>query len=302
MVCIPVHIYAVTRRALWIAEAKKVNSEAKQPMTNLRQYENAPERVREHYAAMRANQTTEYNTRMRTRPLDQRMTVSAALELLADCPDASDPDVEGSNLMHAYQTAERMRAAGESEWMQLAGLIHDLGKIQMLRGCDADGQSRASQWGISGDTWAVGCALPDCIVYPELNELSPERDHPVYGTEQGRFIAGCGIRSLMFAWGHDEYMYRVLDTKRSEMLEGGATVVLPREALDCVRLHSAYPWHTGGAYGWAEAPGDDALKALVRRFNQYDLYSKEDKECDIEELKPYYQGLIDKFLPGELAF
>lgn len=116
-------------------------------MANLRQYEHAPARVREHYAAMRANQSAEYNTRMRMRPLSQRMALGAALELLADCPDASDPDVDGSNLMHAYQTAERMRVAGEPEWMQLTGLIHDLGKIQMLRGCDADGQSRTSQWG-----------------------------------------------------------------------------------------------------------------------------------------------------------
>lgn len=44
--------------------------------------------------------------------------------------------------------------------------------------------------------------------------------------------------------------------------------------------------------------GDEKLLAAVLRFNQYDLYSKSDSLPDVEALWPYYQGLIDKFMPG----
>jgi hypothetical protein len=31
------------------------------------------------------------------------------------------------------------------------------------------------------------------------------------------------------------------------------------------RLHSAYAWHDGGAYAWAEQPEDATAKEAVRR-------------------------------------
>ncbi len=34
--------------------------------------------------------------------------------------------------------------------------------------------------------------------------------------------------------------------------------------------------------------------------SKFDLYSKADELPKIEELKTYYQGLIDKYIPGEL--
>lgn len=37
----------------------------------------------------------------------------------------------------------------------------------------------------------------------------------------------------------------------------------------------------------------------VLEFNKYDLYTKSSKVPDIEALKPYYQGLVDKYLPGK---
>lgn len=35
-------------------------------------------------------------------------------------------------------------------------------------------------------------------------------------------------------------------------------------------------------------------------FSKYDLYTKGGKMPDVDELKPYYQKLIDKYIPGEL--
>jgi len=36
--------------------------------------------------------------------------------------------------------------------------------------------------------------------------------------------------------------------------------------------------------------------------SKYDLYTKSTKIPDIEALKPYYQTLIDKYLPGVVSF
>ena len=48
---------------------------------------------------------------------------------------------------------------------------------------------------------------------------------------------------------------------------------------------------------------DLRMLAWVRRFQTFDLYSKNDDDLpDIDELKPYYLALIDKYLPGVLAW
>ena len=42
--------------------------------------------------------------------------------------DESDPDLDLPNIVHAFQTAERIRQEHpDKEWFQLVGLIHDLG-------------------------------------------------------------------------------------------------------------------------------------------------------------------------------
>jgi inositol oxygenase len=53
------------------------------------------------------------------------------------------------------QTAESIRAAGHPDWLQLVGLIHDMGKIQYLWGEAADGQEGkgdSNQFALGGDT------------------------------------------------------------------------------------------------------------------------------------------------------
>lgn len=54
-----------------------------------------------------------------------------ALEKLNDLVDESDPDVDVPNIVHAFQTAERLREAHpDKDWLHLTGLIHDLGKVR----------------------------------------------------------------------------------------------------------------------------------------------------------------------------
>ena len=44
-----------------------------------------------------------------------------------------------------------------------------------------------------------------------------------------------------------------------------------------------------------------ALQAVLK-FNRFDLYTKSDTRPDIPKLWPYYQKLIDRYLPGKLAW
>ena len=37
-------------------------------------------------------------------------------------------------------------------------------------------------------------------------------------------------------------------------------------------------------------------------YSKFDLYSKADVAPDIDKLRPYYQSLIDKYIPGELRW
>lgn len=53
-----------------------------------------------------------------------------ALERLNDLVDESDPDTDLPNIVHAFQTAERIRHSHpDRDWFHLTGLIHDLGKV-----------------------------------------------------------------------------------------------------------------------------------------------------------------------------
>lgn len=58
------------------------------------------------------------------------MPIMTALEKLNDLVDESDPDVDMPNIVHAFQTAEEIRAKHpDQEWFHLTGLIHDLGTL-----------------------------------------------------------------------------------------------------------------------------------------------------------------------------
>jgi len=84
---------------------------------------------------------------------------------------------------------------------------------------------------------------------------------------------------------------------------------LPPEALWIIRFHSFYPWHTSGAYTHlcdyerGEQSEDRTILKWVREFNKYDLYSKSDAALpDVATLKPYYEALLEKYVPGKLKW
>ena len=251
--------------------------------------------IREHYRKMRVYQTVDTVQRLRKKysiPSGSTIGIWHAIHCLDDFLDVSDPDVDLPNMVHLFQTAEAIRRDGHPKWLQLTGLIHDLGKMIYKRGCDRDGTSVAEQWAIVGDTFVVGCDLPDCLVFPEFSKDNPDCKEPLYRGEQGMYQKGCGLDACLVAYGHDEYMYQVL--KRSP------GVSLPAEAFAIIRYHSLYAWHTGGAYSSLENDKDRAMKPWVQLFNRYDLYTKSDKDYspdELEQLKSYYSELIQEFLP-----
>lgn len=226
-----------------------------------------------------------------------KMSIKQAFAQLEGYVDSSDPDTNLPNLEHALQTAESMRKAGEPEWFQLVGLLHDMGKIMFLWGLPDDGQMGTRggpQWALGGDTWVLGCPIPECAPFPEFNHLNKDNDVAAYQAgATGMYRPGCGMGTLKYAFGHDEYMYQMLR-------HNGAAI--PEEGLAMIRYHSCYPWHTGGCYQELMAEGDAELKQWVLRFNKYDLYTKSDERPVLAKVWPHYQRLIDQMCPGELEW
>ncbi|KAI1494193.1 inositol oxygenase [Biscogniauxia mediterranea] len=253
--------------------------------TQFRQYEDACDRVKNFYREQHTKQTVAFNLRARNAFKSRKteeMTVWEAMEKLNTLIDDSDPDTSLSQIQHLLQSAEAIRKDGKPRWMQLTGLIHDLGKLMYFYGSEG-------QWDVVGDTFPVGCAFDERIVYPGSFEDNPDAKDPIYSTKYGIYTPGCGLDNIMLSWGHDEYLYHVVKDQST----------LPPESLAMIRYHSFYPWHKEGAYREFMDEHDEKMLEAVHAFNPYDLYSKNDGVPDAEELKPYYLELINEFFPQQ---
>jgi inositol oxygenase len=216
-------------------------------------------------------------------PLRKRqMGIWEAMEFLNTLVDDSDPDTDLSQIEHLMQTAEAIRADGHPRWFILTGLIHDLGKILCLFG--------EPQWCVVGDTFPVGCAFSDKIVFPEFFAENPDLENPAYQSSCGIYTAGCGLDHVELSWGHDEYLYQVVKP------------YLPESGLYMIRYHSFYAGHKERAYDHLMNEHDRELFGWVRAFNPYDLYSKAAARPDVAALKPFYEELIAEYFPPVLAW
>ncbi|XP_034499541.1 inositol oxygenase isoform X1 [Ailuropoda melanoleuca] len=217
----------------------------------------------------------------------KKMTVLEAVDMLDGLVDESDPDVDFPNSFHAFQTAEGIRKAHpDKDWFHLVGLLHDLGKVLVLAG--------EPQWAVVGDTFPVGCRPQASVVFCDSTfQDNPDLQDPRYSTEFGMYQPHCGLENVLMSWGHDEYMYRMMKFNKFS---------LPPEAFYVVRFHSFYPWHTGGDYRQLCSEQDLAMLPWVQEFNKFDLYTKSPDLPDVDTLRPYYQGLIDKYCPGVLSW
>jgi len=236
--------------------------------------------VREFYELNHRYQTLDFvlaKKREFLPPRRRQMGIWEALEFLNTLVDDSDPDTDLSQIEHLMQTSEAIRAAGKPAWFMLTGFIHDLGKILCLFG--------EPQWAVVGDTFPVGCAFSDKVVFAEFLADNPDSQNPAYQTPCGIYQAGCGLDQVHLSWGHDEYLYQVVKE------------YLPAPALAMIRYHSFYACHRDGAYAQLLNERDHELLAWVRAFNPFDLYSKSAVRPDVDRLRPYYEKLIADYFP-----
>ena len=254
------------------------------PETEFRQYDaQANPGVAEFYDLNHEHQTVDYVLRKEKEYFGLKKgkkTVWEAAEFLNTLVDDSDPDTDLTQIEHLMQTSEAIRRDGQPRWMVLVGFLHDLGKCLCLYG--------EPQWGVVGDTFPVGCAWSDQIVFPEYFRNNPDRRVAEYQTKFGIYEPNCGLETVHMSFGHDGYIAEVMKP------------YLPDEALYMLRFHSFYPWHRHGAYTHLMNDKDAAMLEWVKKFNPYDLYSKGHSKPNVQELKPYYDDLFAEFLPEKL--
>ena len=212
----------------------------------------------------------------------KEMPVWEAFDFLNQLVDDSDPDTDLDQFQHLLQTAEAIRADGHPDWMVLTGLFHDMGKVLCLFG--------EPQWAVVGDTFPLGCAFSDKIVYPEFFKDNPDYHNEAYNTKYGIYEPNCGLDQVQLSWGHDEYIYQMMKD------------YLPESALYMLRYHSFYAQHREHAYDHLLNKHDQEMFRWVNLFNPYDLYSKNPVPPNWTELKPYYEDLVAKYLPDTLRF
>ena len=241
--------------------------------------------VKKFYKENHENQTLAFVKRKKeeySRLNKKVMSVQVAMDLLEKIIDDSDPDTEASQIVHAYQTAERARLDGRPDWFVLTCFIHDLGKVLCL--------FDEPQWAVVGDTFPVGCAFSDKIVWSQFFKGNIDYRDIKMNTKVGIYNLNCGLNNVHMSWGHDEYLYMVVKD------------YLPEEASYIIRYHSFYAQHQEDAYEYLMSDYDYKMFKWVKDFNKYDLYMKSSSRPDIEKLKPYYRMLVDKYFPSELSW
>jgi len=214
-----------------------------------------------------------------------------AAELVNELVDESDPDTDWPQIMHSFQTAEAIRRefpGEEYDWFHLTGFIHDLGKVLAHPKL-----YNLPQWSVVGDTFPVGCQYAKENVFPQYFQENPDFLNPQYSTKFGIYHEGVGLNNVHFSFGHDEYLYQVC--LRNKCL-------LPVQALYVIRFHSFYPWHTHGAYDHLCDQKDRENLKWVSLFQKFDLYSKLPEKPNVEQLTPYYKGLMQKYFPGKMEW
>ena len=250
------------------------------------------------YKSQRLHQTRDFSLRMIQKycTFERKASFWDLFDSLSNFVDVSDPDINVPNAHHLFQTAESIRKDGHPEWFQVVGLIHDLGKIMYTFGSDTDGTSVREQRSIVGDTFITGCPIPSTAMFPEYNKLN--RDHKKYTTPFGVYgetSRNKGLDNVVCAFGHDEYLYRLLKYNRS---------TLPEEALYMIRYHSLYLWHEKNEYAHFENEMDRKMKPWVKLFNKYDLYTKTDDtpKDNWKSVRIYYDSIVKNYIPTTLSF
>ena len=259
-------------------------SEIAKPLNDFRDYENnASDSIKEFYRLNHTNQTLAFVKAQKAKyaALDKlSMGIWDAMDILDTIIDESDPDLSLPQSVHAFQTAEKLRQDGQPDWLILTGLIHDLGKVLTLFG--------EPQWAVVGDTFPVGCAYSDKIVFSSYFQDNPDMLNSLLHNKYGIYEPHCGLENVYMSWGHDEYLYTVVKN------------YLPEQALYIIRYHSFYAAHKEHEYTHLMNDYDKSMLPWLTLFSQYDLYSKSSEQINRAEILPYYQALVAQYFPEKI--
>src|SRR5690606_13064465 len=144
--------------------------------------------VREFYRLNHTYQTYDFVKEKREEFLKfdkSEMHFLDAVDFLNTLVGNSDQNTSFDQLQHLRPTSEAIRADGHPVWFVLTGFMHDMGKVLCLFG--------EPQWAVVGDTFPVGCAHSDKIVYPEFFEANPNTYDERYNTKYGVYEPNCGL-------------------------------------------------------------------------------------------------------------
>lgn len=313
-----------------------------QRTADFRNHENADQKVKEVYNLMHTKQTLfsvsqmkhTYCQDMVTTINEKRLwvTYEDLLAAIEEVRDASDPDTKEKQIIHLYQTGEKIKKYlyendftklkniavkdlfNAAEWYQLPlryrikfnTLLHllypqisDWSWFPLIGFLHDIGKVLATKkWGalpqeqVVGDTFVVGAPFSSANIYYQDGFF---KNNPDLNKDNpcGIYPKHCGFDKVNMSFGHDEYGFSLL-TKNNK--------ILPEEALYIVRYHSFYPWHTPrtGEQGYKKLADekDWLMLPLLKAFQKCDLYSKHDDLPNEKILCDYYRQLIDKFLDG----
>eukprot|EP00928_Gymnodinium_smaydae_P063616 TRINITY_DN47137_c0_g1_i1.p1 TRINITY_DN47137_c0_g1~~TRINITY_DN47137_c0_g1_i1.p1 ORF type:complete len:286 (+),score=47.05 TRINITY_DN47137_c0_g1_i1:47-904(+) len=252
--------------------------------------------VRKAYYEMHTKQTIEFVMKQHEEwlGLDKgEFTIMEIVDMLDKeaAGSALDGDMPSSADLKMAERARKMYPG--QDWFHLVALLGGIGK---LLGCKSfAGESALPQWAVDGDSFCVGCAPSEAIAFGlDSFARNPDLSHPVYKMKYGIYEPNCGISNLVMSWGRDEYLYWVLK-------KNGCTI--PEHGLNMIRFHSFYPWHEKRAYTHLEEPSDSETLKWVKEFIDMELFSKGDELPSMDELRPYYQSLLEKYnIGGKLCF
>ena len=211
------------------------------------------------------------------------MTVWEALEFLNTLVDDSDPDVDFTQIEHALQTAEAIRAAGQPRWFIVTGLVHDLGKILCLFG--------EPQWAVVGDTFPVGCRWSPKIVYSQFFSDNPGPARARVPDRERHLRAGLRPRQRA----------HVVGPRRVRLPRRQGSTARTKRSTCCATTRSTRGTRKS-EYSHLLNDRDRAMVKWVRAFNRYDLYSKGSARPKVEELMPFYEDLVKEFFPAPLRW
>ena len=233
------------------------------------------------YRLLRTRQTLEYVDRMNTEYTHFGIPIEfwKAMSLL-----------EPEDFIMSVYMVNAIRDDGYPRWFQFVGLLHALGKVMYIKGCDNDGTSTTHQWGILGETFILGCKLPDSCIYPHMNWGNPDLMNKFIDIELGIYTTNCGLTNCKMSWGHGEYLYHVVKNHTNRF---------PQAGLWCIRYQELYPWHTHSDYSHLTDSFDDMYLYWVRLLVGY---KKTPIDGKITFDRDYCSSLVTEFLGPSLIY